>query len=114
MRTTVLGGGAWGTALASHGARAGLPVRIWIREPEVVAAVNERRENPVYLPGVELPAGLRATSRLDEALADAETVLVVVPSEFCRGIYRQAGGLAPAARSSSRRRRASRSTRCSA
>jgi glycerol-3-phosphate dehydrogenase (NAD(P)+) len=75
--------------------RAGIPVRIWIREPEVVAVVNERRENPVYLPGVELPAGLRATDRLDEALADAETVFVVVPSEFCRGIYRQAGPLAP-------------------
>jgi glycerol-3-phosphate dehydrogenase (NAD(P)+) len=76
--------------------RAGLPVRIWIREPEVVAAVNERRENPVYLPGVELPAELRATDRLDVALADAETVFVVVPSEFCRGIYRQAGPIAPA------------------
>jgi len=96
MRAAVLGGGAWGTALAAHCVRAGIPVRIWIREPEVVAAVNERRENPVYLPGVELPAGLRATDRLDEALADAETVFVVVPSEFCRGIYRQAGPLAPA------------------
>jgi glycerol-3-phosphate dehydrogenase (NAD(P)+) len=96
VRTTVIGGGAWGTALAAHCARAGLPVRTWIREPEVVAAVNERRENPVYLPGVELPAGLRATSRLDEALVDAETVFVVVPSEFCRGIYRQAGPVAPA------------------
>jgi len=95
MRTTVLGGGAWGTALASHAARAGLPVRIWIREPEVVAAVNAKRENPAYLPGVELPAGLRATERLDEALADAEAVLVVVPSQFCRAVYRQAGGLAP-------------------
>jgi len=95
MRTTVLGGGAWGTALAAHCARAGLPVRIWIREPEVAAAVNERRENLVYLPGIELPAGLRATTRLDEALADAETVLVVVPSEFCRGIYREASRLAP-------------------
>jgi glycerol-3-phosphate dehydrogenase (NAD(P)+) len=95
MRTTVIGGGAWGTALASHAARAGLPVRMWIREPEVALAVNERRENPAYLPGVELPAGLRATPRLDEALADAEAVLVVVPSEFCRGIYREAGRLAP-------------------
>jgi glycerol-3-phosphate dehydrogenase (NAD(P)+) len=95
MRTTVLGGGAWGTALASHAARAGLPVRIWIREPEVAAAVNEKRENPVYLPGVELPEGLRATSRLADALADAETVLVVVPSEFCRAVYREAGVLAP-------------------
>jgi glycerol-3-phosphate dehydrogenase (NAD(P)+) len=95
MRTTVLGGGAWGTALASHAARAGLPVRMWIREPEVVAAVNETRGNPAYLPGVELPEGIRATSRLDEALADAEAVLVVVPSEFCRAVYRQAHGLAP-------------------
>jgi glycerol-3-phosphate dehydrogenase (NAD(P)+) len=76
--------------------RAGLAVRLWIREPDVVAAVNERRENTVYLPGVELPAGLRATSRLDEALSGAETVFVVVPSEFCRGMYRQAGPLAPA------------------
>jgi glycerol-3-phosphate dehydrogenase (NAD(P)+) len=95
MRTTVVGGGAWGTALASHIARAGLPVRIWIREPDVAAAVNEKRENPVYLPGVELPEGVRATSRLADALADAETVLVVVPSEFCRGVYREVGGLAP-------------------
>lgn len=95
MRTTVLGGGAWGTALAAHCARAGLPVRMWIREPEVAEAVNVRRENPAYLPGVELPEGLRATPRLDEALCDAETVLVVVPSEFCRGIYRDASRLAP-------------------
>ncbi len=95
MRITVLGGGAWGTALASHAARAGLPVRIWIREPDVAAAVNEKRENPVYLPGVELPEGLRATSRPADALADAETVLMVVPSEFCRARYREAGTLAP-------------------
>lgn len=95
MRTAVLGGGAWGTALAAHCARTGLPVRIWIREAEVVSAVNERRENPVYLPGVELPVGVRATARLDEALEGAEAALVVVPSEFCRGIYRQAGAIAP-------------------
>ncbi len=95
MRTTVIGGGAWGTALASHCAAAGLPVRMWIREPEVAAAVNGRRENPTFLPGVELSPGLRATCRLDEAVADAEVVLVVVPSEFCREIYRQVGALAP-------------------
>jgi glycerol-3-phosphate dehydrogenase (NAD(P)+) len=95
MRITVLGGGAWGTALASHVARADLPVRIWIREPELAAAVNEKRENPVYLPRVELPDGLRATARLGDALADAETVLVVVPSEFCRALYREAAPLAP-------------------
>ncbi len=97
MRTTVVGGGAWGTALASHCARAGLPVRLWIREPEVAAEVNQRRANARYLPGAELPAGLRATVRLDEALADAEMVLVVVPSEYCRDLYREAGRLAPPA-----------------
>ena len=95
MRTTIVGGGAWGTALASHCARAGLPVRMWVREPPVAAAINERLENPLYLAGVELPPGLRATIRLDEALADAEVVLIVAPSEFCRGIYRQVPGLAP-------------------
>ena len=96
MRTTVVGGGAWGTALASHCRRAGLPVRFWVREPEVAQAVNERRENAAFLPGVELPGDLRATPRLDEALADAETVLFVVPSEYCRSVYREAHALAPA------------------
>ncbi len=95
MRITVVGGGAWGTALASHSARAGLAVRTWIREPELVAAVNERHENPAFLPGVALPQGMRATTRLDEAVADAEAILVVVPSEYCRSIYHQLGALAP-------------------
>jgi glycerol-3-phosphate dehydrogenase (NAD(P)+) len=89
VRTAILGGGAWGTALGAHCVRTGLPTRIWIREPEVTQAVNERHENTTYLPGVELPAGLSATTRLDEALASAEVALVVVPSEFCRQVYRQ-------------------------
>ncbi len=95
MRTTILGGGAWGTALASHCVRAGLPVRIWIREPEVAAEVNETHQNRAFLPGVELPDALRATSQMEEALSDAEVVLVVVPSEFCREVYRRAAALAP-------------------
>jgi len=89
VRVSVVGGGAWGTALASHCARAGLPVRMWVREPEVVNAVNQRHENTTFLPGVPLPEPLRAFGRLDEALEGAEAVLVVVPSEFGRGLYRQ-------------------------
>jgi glycerol-3-phosphate dehydrogenase (NAD(P)+) len=89
VRVSVVGGGAWGTALASHCARAELPVRMWVREPEVVTAVNERHENTTFLPGVPLPEPLRAFGRLDEALEGAEAVLVVVPSEFGRGLYRQ-------------------------
>jgi glycerol-3-phosphate dehydrogenase (NAD(P)+) len=52
----VIGGGAWGTALAQTCARAGLRVRLWAREPEVVDAVNARGENPLFLPGVALTA----------------------------------------------------------
>lgn len=95
MKTAVLGGGAWGTALASHAARAGLPVRLWVREPEVAATVNERRENPAYLPGAQLAPTLQATPRLPEALADAEAVIVAVPSEYCRAVYREAASLLP-------------------
>jgi glycerol-3-phosphate dehydrogenase (NAD(P)+) len=86
---SVVGGGAWGTALASHCARAGLSVRLWAREPEVAQAINGRHENTLFLPGVPLPEELLAFNRLGDALEDAEAVLVVVPSEFSRGIYRE-------------------------
>jgi glycerol-3-phosphate dehydrogenase (NAD(P)+) len=89
VKTAVLGGGAWGTALAAQAVRAGLDTRLWIRSRELASAVAERRENPAYLPGIELPAGLRATASLAEAAADAEAVLVAVPSEYCRSLYRE-------------------------
>jgi glycerol-3-phosphate dehydrogenase (NAD(P)+) len=68
---------------------------MWTREPEVAAAVNEQHENTRFLPGVALPEELRAAARLDEALEDAEAVLVVVPSEFTRGIYRELQSVLP-------------------
>jgi glycerol-3-phosphate dehydrogenase (NAD(P)+) len=98
VRTAVLGGGSWGTALACHLARSGLPVSLWIREPEIARDVAERHRNETYLPGIELPQEIAATADLAEAVRAAETVLVVVPSEFCRGIYRAlAGCLSPGA-----------------
>jgi glycerol-3-phosphate dehydrogenase (NAD(P)+) len=95
VKTTVLGGGAWGTALAAQAVRAGLETRLWARSPELARAIQDRRENAAYLPGVELPAGLRATASLAEAAADAEAVLVAVPSEYCRVIYRKLAAAAP-------------------
>jgi len=95
VRTAVLGGGAWGTALAAQAVRAGLETRLWVRSRELASAIGERRENPSYLPGIELPAGLRATADLAEAVADAEAVLVAVPSEYCRELYAQVASLAP-------------------
>jgi glycerol-3-phosphate dehydrogenase (NAD(P)+) len=83
----VVGAGSWGTALAAHLARCGHPVRLWARDGELARHIRERGENPRYLPGLALPP-MAATSDLGEALAGAEMAAVVVPSEFCRGMYR--------------------------
>jgi glycerol-3-phosphate dehydrogenase (NAD(P)+) len=93
MRICVLGGGSWGTALAAHVRRLGHEVPFWVREPEVASAIMRDRRNDVYLPGAELPDGLRATSDLGEAVAGSEAIVVAVPSAFCRDIYRAVGPL---------------------
>ena len=85
----VLGGGSWGTALAAHLARGGGRVRLWVREPEIAAGINERRENPRYLAGVALPDGVRALCDLAEAARGAPALVVAIPSEFCREVYRR-------------------------
>jgi glycerol-3-phosphate dehydrogenase (NAD(P)+) len=68
---------------------------MWAREAEVVEAVNLRHENSAFLPDAGLPPELAATDRLEEALDGAEMILVVVPSEFCRGIYARMRDLVP-------------------
>jgi len=89
MRHAVIGAGSWGTALASHLVRAGHPVRIWARETEVAAEIERSHRNSIFLPGAELPPGLGATDRLEEALSGVQVVIVAVPSEHCRGLYRR-------------------------
>lgn len=79
-RITVLGGGAWGTALALTMQRAGNAVRLWARDKKMVAAIG-KGENPRYLPGIRLEPALEATSDLAAALADADCVLVVTPAQ---------------------------------
>ncbi len=82
-RIGVIGGGAWGTALAAAAARAGRRVTLWAREPEVVADINTRHENRGFLPGVVLPNAVTATD--DPARAcDADAVLLVAPAQFMR------------------------------
>lgn len=95
MRAAVLGGGSWGTALAALLARSGHAVGLWLREEALARQINEARENGVYLPGVRLPDGIRATLDLAEALRAADTVLMVIPSEFCREVYRRAAAHVP-------------------
>jgi glycerol-3-phosphate dehydrogenase (NAD(P)+) len=82
-RAAVIGGGAWGTALAQVCARAGLETVLWAREPEVVADINAHHENRLFLPGVSLDAGVRATHDFVD-LARAEFVLAVAPAQHLR------------------------------
>ena len=61
-RAGIIGGGAWGTALAQVCARAGLEATLWARDAAVVDAINTRHQNPTYLPGVTLDLAVRATA----------------------------------------------------
>jgi glycerol-3-phosphate dehydrogenase (NAD(P)+) len=79
----VIGGGAWGTALAQVCARAGREVTLWAREPEVVEAINARHENTAFLPDVPLEPAIRATGDL-AGLARGDLVLAVAPAQHLR------------------------------
>jgi len=76
----VLGAGSWGTALATLAARNGLATTLWGRDAAMVAAIDRDHQNPRYLPGIELPSTLRATTDLGAAVRGSSWVLVVVPS----------------------------------
>jgi len=83
-RVAVLGAGSWGTTFAKILADGGADVVMWARRPELAREIQEAKRNSDYLAGVNLPLGLRATSRLDLALAGAEQVYVSVPSQSLR------------------------------
>jgi len=83
MRIGVIGGGAWGTALASVAAREREPVLLWAREPEVVEAINTGHENPLFLAGMPLPRSIQATGTIGD-LSGCEALLVVSPAQFVR------------------------------
>jgi glycerol-3-phosphate dehydrogenase (NAD(P)+) len=85
-RAAVIGGGSFGTVVANILADNGVEVRQWMRNVEVATAINERHENPAYLPGVKLNETLVATTNLDEAVTDADIVFVSVPSKFVRQV----------------------------
>ena len=84
-KITVIGAGAWGTALAQMLAAAGRETQIWAREADVVGAINKDHANPLYLADVPLHADLHATDDLAEA-AQAELLLLVTPAQFLRPV----------------------------
>lgn len=80
-KIAVLGAGAWGTALACVLAAKHDAVTLWANEPETVEAINTAGENTPFLPGVTLPAAIKATDKLAD-LAMADIILMVVPAQF--------------------------------
>lgn len=80
----IIGGGAWGTALAQVMAQTE-DVILWAREPQVVAAINTAHENPDFLPGVSLSPRIRATGATAD-LASADLWLVVAPAQHLRSV----------------------------
>ena len=83
-RAAVLGAGSWGTTFAKVLADAGCKVTLLARRPELAEAICADRENTDYLPGIRLPASVRATSDAAEALLDADIVVLAVPSQSLR------------------------------
>ena len=91
MTTAVIGGGSWGTALASVLAHRG-PVRLWARDATVVHGINTSNRNPKYLSDLPLSKNIKAFESFEPCLSGAELVCLVVPSHAMREI---SGRLAP-------------------
>ncbi len=83
-RAAVLGAGSWGTAFAQVMADAGTEVTLWGRRQELVDSINQRHENPDYLPGHRLSDGIAATADAAQACEGADIVVLAVPSQTLR------------------------------
>jgi glycerol-3-phosphate dehydrogenase (NAD(P)+) len=89
-KVAIIGGGAWGTALAVVLGRTGAhEIRLWAFEKEVCESITQRRVNRLFLDGYIIPKTVRCTNQLDEALVGAQTVLSVMPSHHCGKLFQQ-------------------------
>ncbi|MBB5708683.1 NAD(P)H-dependent glycerol-3-phosphate dehydrogenase [Sphingopyxis panaciterrulae] len=89
LRVGLLGGGSWGTTVASVVSR-NAPITLWARDAATVDGINRLHENHKYLPGIKLPPALRATADMAEAVAGADVLVVGVPSHSFRAVLEEA------------------------
>ncbi|MBL4864486.1 MAG: NAD(P)H-dependent glycerol-3-phosphate dehydrogenase [Rhodobiaceae bacterium] len=85
LKVTVLGGGSWGTSVAALVAR-NAQTRLWLRNPDSATEVNTLHTNSKYLPDAKLPDTLTATTSLEEAVSDADVVVMGIPSQQFRKV----------------------------
>ena len=88
LKVSVLGGGSWGTTVASLVTR-NAPVEIWARNPETVREINSTHTNERYLPGITLPEKLVASEDLGAAVASADVLVMAIPSQNFRRVLEE-------------------------
>jgi glycerol-3-phosphate dehydrogenase (NAD(P)+) len=94
-KVAVMGAGSWGTTFAKVLADGGNDVTLWARRPELADDINNEHRNPDYLPGINLPGSLKASSDVAAVLNGAEHVYLSVPSQSLRSNLTEWGGLLP-------------------
>src|SRR5262245_7208387 len=85
----IIGAGGWGTALAITMARHGKEVRLWGYEPYLVETMIATRENPLYLPSIRVPESVCVSNSMRDVLANAQVVILAVPSHVYRDVLKQ-------------------------
>lgn len=88
LNAGLLGGGSWGTTVAALIAR-NAPVTMWARDAGTVDEINTRHSNEKYLPDAVLPETIRATTNLEEAVAEMDVIVMGIPSQSFRGVLEQ-------------------------
>lgn len=88
LKVGVLGGGSWGTTVAALVAR-NAPVTLWARNPDTVTEINTQHSNTTYLPGATLPASLVASNDIAETVAEADVVVMGIPSQNFRVVLEE-------------------------
>ncbi len=86
---TILGDGGWGTTLAIHLAQKDYQVKLWGAFPAYIEQLKKTRENIKYLPGIKIPKKINFLSNLAESLADADLIVLAIPSQFALNIIRK-------------------------
>jgi glycerol-3-phosphate dehydrogenase (NAD(P)+) len=88
-KITLLGGGSWGTALSKLLSENGHKVTVWLRDEDQCKSLSVERINKKYLPNVQIPENIVFTSDINEAVKDAEVLVLVTPTQNIRGVLRQ-------------------------
>jgi len=87
MKTSVIGGGSWGSSFARYLGSIGLPSLLWIREEDIYREALTTRENATFLAGYRFPDSVGFTTDLRESATFGDVIFIAVPSQYCRSVY---------------------------